>query len=545
MVGKRRQPDAVGTKRCGIYIRVSTEMQVDRNSLSTQKTQLLSYVESHGWTVAKLFTDAGLSAKDTRRPAFQEMMKWAQDGKLDVILVSKLDRISRNMMDLLNLIDDLKDWGVDFVSSSQSFDTSTPMGTLILNMLGSFAQFEREMTGERVRENMRERAKKGVWSGGQTPFGYRLNPETKLLEIEPVEAETVRTIFDTYLQSRSVRNTVHTINAEKVFNRDGKPWGLTSMRRLLGNPIYVGTICYAKRKMRGSHLIKQDAEDWIVVGKACEPIMEKDRFEEVQDILRGNGHERSWKEASPHLLSGLVRCGVCGGKMYGATVPRKTKNGLLLHRYYRCAAQLQKGRAVCEGMSYRAAELEDAVVGELLGFDVDTLREELQTLKDGAAKLAAPLARRRKRLEAEYEAFREREMRLLELYEEAAIDMVGFKQRRKELDSQKLDLARQIADLESRTPEGGTDDIDPDALARKYHDLQDTFPHLPVLGRRQMLQAMIRDVVAHPDGRVEIDFNVIAGLEPKAIPLQKSIEVSFREDRTTQTLTGKGRAKSA
>ena len=281
---RRAGPDAA-VKRCGVYLRVSTEMQVDRNSLSTQESQLLSYAEMHGWSVAKVFTDAGLSAKDTRRPALQEMLQWAKDGKINVILVAKIDRISRNLMDLLNLIDDLKDWGVDFVSASQSFDTSAPMGMLILNILGSFAQFEREMTAERVRENMRERAKSGAWSGGITPFGYRLNPETKVLEVVPKEAETVQAIFETYRQSRSIRKTIFTMNGARRFNRDGKPWARTTMRRILTNPVYVGTVRYAKRAVRGNRILKQDRKKWIVVENACAPIIEKALFDGLQPGL--------------------------------------------------------------------------------------------------------------------------------------------------------------------------------------------------------------------------------------------------------------------
>jgi site-specific DNA recombinase len=485
-------------------------MQVDRNSLSTQKSQLLAYAEAHGWTVANIFTDAGLSAKNTKRPAFQEMMKWAKDGRLDVILVSKLDRISRNMMDLLNLISDLKDWHVDFVSASQSFDTSTPMGMLILNMLGSFAQFEREMTGERVRENMRERAKKGAWSG-VVPFGYRLNPETKLLNIEPLEAETVRAIYAEFLKHRTIRKTIHTINAERKFKRDGKPWAMTSIKRLLSSPTYTGTTAYGKRRVRGSRYVPQDRDEWVVVKDACEPIIEKRVFDEVQESLARNGHGRSWSEMSPHLLSGMVRCGICGGGMHGMTLPGK-KAHWSSQTYYRCTTRQTKGPSVCPGLSIRADKIENLVLDQIVGFDVETLKQELRAAKEEAIHQAVPTAKRRKRLEGEFEAVRGRELRVLELYEEGGIDLAGFKQRRKDLDEQKLALAKQIAELESTAVNGSPEEVDTDALAVRFCNLKETFDYLSMVEKRQMLRAMIYEIVAYPDKDPVLDFSVGGGM---------------------------------
>lgn len=129
---RRSKSPVASVKRCGLYIRVSTEQQVDRNSLSTQKAQLREYVSNRQWQDIELFVDAGISAKNTKRPAFQKMLQYAKEGKINVILVTKIDRISRNLIDLLNLIQDLNRWGVDFVSTTQAFDTSTAMGTLIL-----------------------------------------------------------------------------------------------------------------------------------------------------------------------------------------------------------------------------------------------------------------------------------------------------------------------------------------------------------------------------------------------------------------------------
>jgi site-specific DNA recombinase len=510
-------------KRCAIYMRVSTEMQVDRSSLSTQEAQLQEYARHQGWTVVKLLTDAGLSAKDTRRPAFQEMVKLASEGKIDVILVSKLDRVSRNLRDLLELVDNLKTWGVDFVSASQSFDTTKPAGSLMLNILGGFAQFEREITAERVRENMIERAKSGAWSGGQTPFGYSLNTKTKALEVESAEAEIVKFIFAEFLKTRSIRKTIFAANSEGCLNREGKPWARTSVGRLLRNEVYVGTICYAKRITRGSRILPQERENWVVVYNACEAIVDRDDFLKVQAELGGRTRLGAWRESSPHLLSGLVRCGICGCRMTGTTTGRKN----MQHRYYRCPQHMQKGPTVCEGVACRAEELESAIIGHITGFDARTLKEELKCLKEQLARETAPREKRRAKLEAELERFRERELRLVGLYEEAIIDVGMYRERRGEIEKERLAVARELADVEVPAQGAELDEIDVDALAERFGSLQDAFHHLTLYEKQRLLRATVSEIRLQADGTADVDLNLLAGLEGVAIPLNECLEIDL------------------
>jgi site-specific DNA recombinase len=531
---KRRDQASTEARRCGIYLRVSTEMQVDRNSLATQEAQLTSYAELHEWTVAKVFTDAGLSAKDTKRPALQQMLKWAAEGKLDVVLVAKVDRISRNLLDLLNLIDDLKSWGVDFVSASQSFDTSTPMGMLILNILGSFAQFEREMTGQRVRENMRERAKTGKWGGGVAPFGYRLNDETKFLEVEPDEAAIVQSIYAEFLRHRSLRRTISTMNAAGKFTRDGKPWVYASIRRILTSRTYVGTLCYAKRTRQGSRFVAQDEDDWVVAEDACEAIIDQDDFDAVQAELNDERRRCAWCERSIYLLTGLVRCGRCGGRMGGCT-QRDHRDGSV-YSYYRCRTRSKKGRAICEGTSCRRHELEDTVVKHIIGFDVETLRRELQAYKKQAAAELAPRAQRREELEATYARFQERDRRLLGLYEEALIDIETFRERRAQVEQERLAVAQEMADLETGAPEVALDDLDPDRIAKQFLELRATFPQLSLRDQQRLLQAMVREITVQPDGMVQIDFNLVAGVEEQDIPLDEYAEFELQPQTEPKTI---------
>ena len=201
---RERTQSSIKTRRCAVYIRVGTQMQVDRDSLSTQESQLNAYTDVHGWQVEKVFTDAGLSAKNTRRPALQQMLEWARDGN---------------------------------------------------------------------------------WNGGMVPFGYRWNEKTSRLQVVRKEAKTVRSIFEEYLHRKSVRGTVHAMNAARRWNRRGKPWALASLRRILSNQSYVGHTCYAKRGSRGGRLQEREQDDWIVAENTHKPIIDKKTFDKVQALL--------------------------------------------------------------------------------------------------------------------------------------------------------------------------------------------------------------------------------------------------------------------
>ena len=512
-------------KRCGLYVRVSTEMQTDRNSLSTQESHLRQYAQHRKWIVARVFTDAGLSAKNTKRPALQQMLAWAKEGKLDVVLVDKLDRISRNLIDLLNLIENLKDWGVDFVSASQSFDTSTPTGTLMLSVLGSFAQFEREMIGDRVRENMLQRAKKGLWSGGWTPLGYKVNPGTKVLQIVSDEAQKVREIYAEFFKAKTVRKTCHNLNATGKFSRSGKPWVLNTIRRILTNPTYIGTLCYAKRRTRGDRLLTNHKDDWISVPNAHQPIVKQADFEKVQEMIAANRtNAKPWSHSSPHLLTGLGRCSICGSRIIGTG------------GYYRCVGRIQKGLSYCKGLSYREGELDQAIIDQVTGFDAKSLRDQIKLYKKKATKQQKPLLKRQEQMQKAYEKYAEKEMRLLELYEDDIIDMALFKERRALLSKEKLAVAAELADIEARLPDEKLQKLNADALARQFADLQKTFTNLDKDKQRRLLGSLVREFTANPDGRIQLDLNLLAGLGGADIPIGQYQDIDLARETEPQTL---------
>ena len=258
------------TKRVAVYTRKSTEEGLDMefNSLDAQREAGESFVasqKSKGWVcLPDRYDDGGYSGGTTERPALKRLMEDVRRGKVDVICVYKIDRLSRSLHDFADMLDFFDKKGVDFVSVTQDINTSTSAGRMMLNILITFAQYEREIIAERIRDKVASAKKKGMNTGGVPPMGYKSNPTTKRLLVVPEEAEVVRKIFDTYLKLGSARDTAEAMNKagfrrrEWVSRRSGTLHGGgeftgQSIYDTLNNPIYIGLVKHHDKTYPGEH----------------------------------------------------------------------------------------------------------------------------------------------------------------------------------------------------------------------------------------------------------------------------------------------------
>lgn len=295
--------------RCAIYTRKSTEdgLEQEFNSLDAQYEACAAYAVSQrheGWKiVAERYDDGGFSGGNMERPGLKRLLADVASGKVDVILLYKIDRLTRSLSDFARIVDVLDQAGASFVSITQSFNTTTSMGRLTLNMLLSFAQFEREVTGERIRDKIGASKRKGMWMGGPVPLGYIVS-DRKLI-VEPREADKVRHIMRRYLVLGSVRSLVEELNADgyrtKVQNRTsgphkgGCPYRRGTIYHMLANRIYRGDIVHKGEAYPGEH----------------EPIVSEELWDEVQRALAGRSQGGSTRQAArwPSLLINLLRDG--------------------------------------------------------------------------------------------------------------------------------------------------------------------------------------------------------------------------------------------
>ncbi len=292
--------------KCAIYTRKSSEegLEQEFNSLDAQREACEAYIASQtslGWKlVQKPYDDGGISGGAMKRPALQELLADIRNGLVDVIVVYKIDRLTRSLMDFAKMVDVFDGKGVSFVSVTQQFNTTTLMGRLTLNVLLSFAQFEREVTGERIRDKIAASKKKGMWMGGKVPLGYKT--EDRKLIIDKDEAETVRYLFSRYLELSSVTKLVADAKAKDltgrvVHQKNGtirttRPFGRGNLYHLLANPIYNGKVTHRDEIYKGQH----------------DAIIKQDLWDDVQEKLKSNAVNRKLgtNTKSRNLLTGLL-----------------------------------------------------------------------------------------------------------------------------------------------------------------------------------------------------------------------------------------------
>ena len=325
-------------QRAAIYLRVSTSYQADRDSLPMQRKDLVGYCE-YALNISDytVFEDAGYSGKNTDRPAFQKMMMHIRNGMYSHLLVWKIDRISRNLLDFAQMYEELKTLGVTFISRNEQFDTSTAMGEAMLKMVLIFAELERKTTAERVTATMISRANDGTWNGGRVPFGYDYNKETQTFSINGNESYIVLQMYDLYEKTDSLVRTARELNKLGYVSRQHNPFSPVSIWIILRNPWYVGTYRYNYYKIPGRRAIKEESE-WVVIENHHSPLVSKERFDHVQKMLDSNARYRntpgrSSKQKNVNIFSGLIWCSCCGaaftaspGKLH-ASGYRPTKYG--------------------------------------------------------------------------------------------------------------------------------------------------------------------------------------------------------------------------
>jgi site-specific DNA recombinase len=338
-------------KRCAVYTRKSSEegLEQEFNSLHAQREACEAFIksqQSEGWRlVPKAYDDGGISGGTMERPALRRLLADIGESKVDVVVVYKVDRLTRSLTDFAKMVEAFDAKGVSFVSVTQQFNTTTSMGRLTLNVLLSFAQFEREVTGERIRDKLAASKKKGMWMGGFVPFGYQAK-ERKLL-INPTEAELVRQIFERYNLLGNVRYL------KKEFDERGitrKHWRGNQTRfsrgglyNMLRNPIYVGEIPHKDVSYPGLH----------------EAIVDRTLWDSVQSKLTGQGVRArldSNRKTDRSLLIGKLR-----DESGAALTPTHAKKAGRRYRYYSSPALLNGGAKDNQGWRLPAQEIERAV----------------------------------------------------------------------------------------------------------------------------------------------------------------------------------------
>lgn len=354
--------------KVALYPRVSTTEQVDNYSIGEQVERLTKYCDAMGWTVYKVYTDPGYSGGDLSRPGLQELIKDVKAGKVDKVVVYKLDRLSRSQKDTLYLIEDvfLKN-NTDFVSMSENFDTSSPFGIAMIGILSVFAQLERSQIKERMTMGREARAKKGFYSPSKNILiGY--DYIDGLLQINTYEKMIVNEVFDLFIAGTPIRTIAETLNARGL-NHNYGDWNDRTVRRLLENRHYIGEVKYRKIWYKGVHT----------------PIVEIGKFNKAQELLkirRDNYHSTNKHES---YLGGMLWCKQCGARYHPKKL-KPRKDGTVIKQYL-CYSRSKRIKNMivdpdCKNKTYLVEELEKAVFDEIKKLALDpTYIEEIRAEK--------------------------------------------------------------------------------------------------------------------------------------------------------------------
>lgn len=477
--------------RCAIYTRKSTEegLEQDFNSLDAQRESAENYIASQkaeGWVcLPDRYDDGGFTGGNMDRPAVQRLMADIEAGKVDCVVVYKVDRLSRSLLDFAKLMEVFERHKVSFVSVTQQFNTTHSMGRLTLNILLSFAQFEREIISERTRDKIAAARRKGKWSGGPPVLGYDIlrEPGGSKLIVNAEEAERVRYIFRLYLECASVSATIRRLDelgwVNKIWTtkqgrqRGGKPFDKSTLFNLLTNVVYRGQIAYHDQLYEGEQ----------------EAVVDEDLFHRVQAQLRinRNGGGKYARNKYGALLKGLVRCTSCGCAMSHHFATRGNKR----YRYYVCVNAQKRGWDQCPAPSLPAAELEQFVVDQIraLGQDDGVIVDAVRAAQEQLRQEVATLQEARKTAERRVTRLTEKMQRLA-----AEGRRADQAERLAELQDRLRDAEQRVTELDDEIVRAGKRLIDEDELVGAIEAFDPVWDALNPRERERIVRLLVAQV---------------------------------------------------
>jgi site-specific DNA recombinase len=454
----------MATMRVALYPRVSGMEQVEGYSIGEQIDRMKKYCEARDWQVYKIYTDAGYTGSNMNRPALQSLIKDSEQGKFDMVLVYKLDRLSRSQKDVLYLVEDVFDkHGVYFSSMTENFDTSTPFGKAILGILAVFAQLEREQIRERTMMGAQARAEEGKWHGSKwIPIGYDYKDD--MLIPNEYEAMQIKEIADLFLQRTPVR-TIANIMTEKGFKHKYGEWEAKTIRRVLSNKVNIGMIKKRDKYYQGIHT----------------PILDQQTYDDIQVIMEERKQQFGGQKPFKSLLGGMIYCKHCGGRY------ARQGNGKGTY-YYSCYSRNKSQKKMikdpnCKNKNYRALDLEYVIISSItqLALDpdyIEQMREE-KPVNDVGEKI--------KTINAEIESISSQISNLMDLYSLGSMPIDVINQKVSALNETKTALEKELDSLDiPETDDNGMTTEQIQNLADLINDKELTLEE-----KREIVQSLI------------------------------------------------------
>jgi site-specific DNA recombinase len=507
--------------RVCLYQRISTDEDHQPTSLKTQRERLERYCEAmEDWRIVAAHEDQA-SGTSLDRPGLQQALDLAREKRIDLLLVYRVDRLSRKVRQLAGLCEELDQLNVVLKSATEPFDTGSPAGRMMLQMLGVFAEFEHATIVDRVTSGLERRVREGKWMSGRTPYGYTRDKETKLLIPDPVKAPVLRRIFNLYADGKLGTTAIaRTLDSEAAPSPRKTGWSPNALQLILANPAYKGLVRWNGETHPGLH----------------EPLVDDETFERAQEIRRRRGEDASLRRGNPtdYLLSGLVRCHHCGRAYVGASA--RGRNGR--YTYYACSTRYKYGPAKCTGDRLPKDRLEAAVLAQLaelyrdgylieqaLADLAEVTESERPQLEEQLTSTRAEIARVEGKLERYFEGFEDGRL-AADLFQDR---VRGHRDRLEVLREREADLVARLATHAPTPPDGA-------ALAGLADQLEAIVTNENPEQAKELLRLLVKDIQVHDRRRIIPTYRIPAavrttpskvepgGLEPPTSWMRSSVD---------------------
>lgn len=456
------------SKKVAIYCRVSTTEQAEEGySIDEQNIKIREYCEREGHEIYNLYEDRGISGKNiTNRPGIKQLLQDATENKFDLVIVWKLNRISRKLLDILNIVELLNKHNIAFRSLTENFETETPSGKLQLNIMGAIGEFERETIAENVKMGLLARAKEGRWNGGVV-LGYdlvELNNEGKkrkntVLKINEKEANTVRRIFELYSQGHGYKAVVNRVNKEGHKTKRNGEFAVSTVKEILQNPVYIGKIRYNVRQDWSKKRRNNINPNPILSDGIHEPIIDVETWNKVQVILKERSKKHNKVYDCEFPLTGILKCPVCGAGMTINRSTAKRKDGTRrINEYYSCGNWKNKGTAVCNSNSIRVEVADEYVLNKIMELinDESILRKVIDNINNNKSTKLKPILEQLEQINKDIEKLIDKKSKNIELFEDGILDKSELSTRVKSIndDIEKLKYREQELKQDLQLAEG-------------------------------------------------------------------------------------------
>lgn len=420
--------------RTAIYVRVSTQEQAEEGySIKAQLERLQAYATSQNWKVVKTYIDDGQSAKNMNRTELTNMFTDMKKNLFDCVLVYRLDRLTRSVLDLYTMLNTFEEHNIKFKSATEVYDTTNAMGRLFITLVAALAQWERENLGERIRMGMMQKAKEGKWTVSTPPIGYDKGEDDTLI-INEDEAIIVKEIYKLYLSNRyGSAKIAKVLNQKNMKTKSGSFWNMKTVNYVLKNPIYKGTMRYNYRVNK---------EQYFELNGVVPPIVTEDEFNEAQRLIDYRSKHHPRKATSPHIFTTVLKCARCGGSMSGKQSQGPNKK-YIAYSYYCVNAKYGRcdQRLIAQNfLEARFIELLDSI--ELQGYIEDEISKQEEPLVNTENKI--------KELKKELLKLEKRRSKWQYAWANDLIDLNDLKKRIQEDDKEKERIEKEMSDLELR-----------------------------------------------------------------------------------------------